>query len=90
MPTSKGIEDSCSQCWVRGWAHSKPNTNSSCNGEAAKEFPFEERQALLSLVYLEVSANAIIKGGEGNIEAKETKLSIFADDVLLLLRTFQR
>lgn len=63
MPTSKGSgEDSCVQCWVRGWAHSKPSTNSSCDTEAAKEVPFKEGHALLSLVYLEVSANAIMKG----------------------------
>lgn len=62
MPTSKGSgEDSCVQGWVRGWADSKPNTNSSCNGEAARALPFKEGCALLSLVYLEVSANATIK-----------------------------
>ena len=66
MPTSKGSgEDSCVQCWVPGWAHSKPSTNSSCNGEAAKEFPFKEGCALWSLLYLEVSANAIIKEEKG-------------------------
>ena len=62
VPTSKGSgQEACVQGWVRGWAHSKPSTNSSCNGETARALPLTEGCALLSLVYLEVPANATMK-----------------------------